>query len=58
MATRRNVTGSVNTTGRLPLQYPPKSEFNNLLTSSLIPQQSVGAITYSRATIATVTDHE
>ena len=58
MATRRNVTGSVNTTGRLPLQYPPKSEFNNLLTSSLIPQQSVGAITYSRATIATVLDHE
>ena len=58
MATRRNVTGSVNTTGRLPLQYPPKSEFNNLLTSSLIPQQSVGAITYSRATPATVTDHE
>jgi len=58
MATRRNVTGSVNTTGRTPIQYPPEPEFTSNLTSSLIPWASVWTITYSRATTATVTDHE
>ena len=58
MATRRNVTGSVNTTGRTPIQYPPEPEFTSNLTSSLIPSASVWTITYSRATPATVTDHE
>jgi hypothetical protein len=58
MATRRNVTGSVNTTGRTPIQYPPEPEFTSNLTSSLIPWASVWTITYSRATPATVTDHE
>lgn len=58
MATRRNVTGSVNTTGRTPIQYPPEPEFTSNLTSSLIPWASVWTITYSRATPATVLDHE
>ena len=58
MATRRNVTGSVNTTGRTPIQYPPEPEFTSNLTSSLIPSASVWTITYSRATAATVQDHE
>lgn len=58
MATRRNVTGSVNTTGRTPIQYPPEPEFTSNLTSSLIPSASVWTITYTRATIATVINNE
>lgn len=58
MATRRNVTGSVNTTGRTPIQYPPEPEFTSNLTSSLIPWASVWTITYSRATTATVINNE
>ena len=54
MATRLNVTGS----GRLPLSYPPRAWFEAQLTNSIIPTSSMGAITYTRATPATVIDHE
>ncbi len=54
MATRLNVTGS----GRLPLSYPPRAGFEAQLTNSVIPTSSMGAITYTRATIAKVKDNE
>ena len=58
MATRRNVTGSVNNTGRLPIEYPPQEDFSAMLTNSIIPTSSVGVVNYGRASTATVTDHE
>lgn len=54
MATRLNVTES----GRIPLSYPPRAGFEAQLTNSVIPTSSMGAITYTRATPATVIDHE
>ena len=55
---RLTATNRLNDGGRLPLSYPPRAGFEAPLTNSIIPQRSVGAVSYTRATIATVTDHE
>jgi len=40
------------------VEYPQAAEYYAPLTTSITPQRSMGAITYTRATPATVTDHE
>lgn len=44
--------------GRLLVENPQAADLDVPLTNSIIPQRGVGAISYTRATIATVTDHE
>ena len=44
--------------GRLLVENPQAADLDIPLTNSIIPQRGIGAVTYTRATIATVTDHE
>ena len=44
--------------GRLLVENPQAADLDAPLTNSIIPQRGVGAVSYTRATIATVTDHE
>ena len=44
--------------GRLLVENPQAADLDIPLTNSIIPQRGIGAVTYTRATIASVTDHE
>lgn len=58
MATRLNVVNPPLREARNDLIYPPRADFRWDFTSSIIPQQSMGSIAFTRATTATVTDNE
>lgn len=58
MATRLNVVNPPLREARNDLIYPPRADFRWDFTSSIIPQQSMGVISFTRATTATVTDNE
>ena len=58
MATRLNVVNPALREARNDLIYPPRSDFRWDFTSSIIPQQSMGSIAFTRATTATVTDND
>jgi hypothetical protein len=55
---RLTATNRLNDGGRMIVENPQASELYAPLTNSIIPQSSMGAVTYSRATIATVTDND
>ena len=55
---RLTATNRLNDGGRLLVENPQAAELYAPLTHSIIPQRSMGAVSYTRATIATVTDHE
>lgn len=55
---RLTATNRLNDGGRMIVENPQASELYAPLTHSIIPQSSMGAVTYSRATIATVTDND
>jgi len=55
---RLTATNRLNDGGRLLVENPQAADLDAPLTNSIIPQRGVGAISYTRATIATVTDHE
>ena len=44
--------------GRLLVENPQAADLDVPLTNSIIPQRGMGAVTYSRATIATVIDND
>ena len=44
--------------GRVPVSFPDSAEFELPLTTSVIPLAWFGSVTYTRATPATVQDHE
>lgn len=58
MATRLNVVNPPLREARNDLIYPPRADFRWDFTSSIIPQQSMGVISFTRATTATVPDNE
>ena len=58
MATRLNVVNPALREARNDLIYPPSADFRWDFTSSIIPQQSMGSIAFTRATTATVTDND
>ena len=58
MATRLNASTRLAGWWRNRVEYPPASDFYADFTTSIIPSRSAGAISYTRATTATVTDHE
>lgn len=58
MATRRNVPNKGIDWGRIQVPYANGSRFFAPLTDSVVPNRSIWPITYSRATAATVLDHE
>jgi len=55
---RLTATNRLNDGGRMIVENPQAAELYAPLTNSIIPQRGVGAVTYTRATIATVIDHE
>lgn len=55
---RLTATNRLNDGGRLLVENPQASDLSVSLTNSIIPQRGTGAVTFSRASIATVTDHE
>ena len=55
---RLTATNRLNDGGRLLVENPQAAYLDAPLTNSIIPQRGVGAISYTRAAIATVTDHE
>ena len=55
---RLTATNRLNDGGRMIVENPQASDLDVPLTHSIIPQRSMGAVTFTRATIATVTDHE
>ncbi len=55
---RLTATNRLNGGGRLLVENPQAADLDAPLTNSIIPQRGVGAISYTRATPATVTDHE
>ena len=55
---RLTATNRLNDGGRMIVENPQAADLDAPLTNSIIPQRSVGAISYTRATIATVTDNE
>ena len=58
MATRRNVPNKGIDGGRIHVPYANGSRFFAPLTDSVVPNRSMWPITFSRATAATVLDHE
>lgn len=58
MATRRNVPNKGIDGGRIQVPYANGSRFFAPLTDSVVPNRSIWPITFSRATAATVQDHE
>ena len=55
---RLTATNRLNDGGRLLVENPQAADLDVPLTNSIIPQRGVGAVSYTRATPATVTDHE
>ena len=55
---RLTATNRLNDGGRMIVENPQAADLDVPLTTSITPQRSVGAVSYTRATIATVTDHE
>ena len=55
---RLTATNRLNDGGRLLVENPQAADLDAPLTNSIIPQRGVGAVSYTRATPATVTDHE
>ena len=55
---RLTATNRLNDGGRHIVENPQAADLDAPLTNSIIPQRSVGSVSYTRATIATVTDHE
>ena len=55
---RLTATNRLNDGGRLLVENPQAADLDVPLTTSIIPKRGVGAVSYTRATIATVTDHE
>ena len=55
---RLTATNRLNDGGRHIVENPRAADLSVDLTNSIIPQRGIGAVTYTRATIATVTDHE
>ena len=55
---RLNVVNPALREARNDLTYPPSADFRWDFTSSMIPQQSMGSIAFTRATTATVIDNE
>ena len=55
---RLTATNRLNDGGRLLVENPQAADLDAPLISSIIPRRSVGAVTYSRASIASFTDHE
>ena len=58
MATRLNVVNPPLREARNDLIYPPRADFRWDFTSSIIPQQSMGVVSFTRASTATVTDND
>jgi len=58
MATRRNVPNKGIDGGRIQVPYANGARFFAPLTDSVVPNRSIWPITFSRATPATVLDHE
>jgi len=58
MATRRNVPNKGIDWGRIQVPYANGARFFAPLTDSVVPNRSIWPITFSRATAATVLDHE
>ena len=55
---RLTATNRLNDGGRHIVENPQAADLSVDLTNSIIPQRGIGAVTYTRATIATVTDNE
>jgi len=55
---RLTATNRLNDGGRLLVENPQAADLDVPLTNSIIPQRSVGSVSYTRATIDTVTDNE
>ena len=55
---RLTATNRLNDGGRLLVENPQAADLDVPLTNSLIPQRGVGSLSFTRATIATVTDNE
>lgn len=55
---RLTATNRLNDGGRHIVENPQAADLDIPLTNSLIPQRGVGSLSFTRATIATVTDHE
>ena len=55
---RLTATNRLNDGGRLLVENPQAADLDIPLTNSIIPQRGVGSLSFTRATIATVTDHE
>lgn len=55
---RLTATNRLNDGGRHIVENPQAADLDVPLTNSLIPQRGVGSLSFTRATIATVTDNE
>ena len=55
---RLTATNRLNDGGRLLVENPQAADLDVPLTNSIIPQRGVGAVSFTRATTAKVTDHE
>ena len=55
---RLTATNRLNDGGRHIVENPQAADLSVDLTNSIIPRQWVGSVTYTRASIATITDHE
>lgn len=58
MATRLAAANRIADNGRMPVAYPPDADGYLPLKTSVVGRWILGAISYTRATPATVTDHE
>ena len=58
MATRLAAANRIADNGRMPVAYPPDATGYLPLKTSVVGRWILGAISYTRATPATVTDHE
>ena len=55
---RLTATNRLNDGGRHVIENPQAADLSVDLTNSIIPRQWVGSVTYTRASIATITDRE
>jgi hypothetical protein len=58
MATRLIAPTRLADGGRMIVENPQAADLDVPLTNSIIPQRGVDAVSYTRATIATVTDND
>lgn len=58
MATRLAAANRIADNGRMPVAYPPDADVYLPLKTSIVGRWMLGAINYTRATTATVTDNE